>query len=159
VAGSVTCGYRPGGWIDDGSKTFNLCWRGDGSWRFSSAAIAVEVAVCFGIGRPAGGLCFVPPDRGVERALCGDWSGQVAEKAAAIRTGAPILHVAVNSILMLLHNFVPTVFPWADAWNRLMGRLIPAVPGEDAGASFRTRRRAISVGRNADRGDGGLGMG
>ena len=75
--------------------------------------------------------------------FCNDWTGQAAEKVSAMRTGAPILHVAVNSVLLLLHNFVPTVFPWADTWNRLMGRLIPpslantlAHHFEPAGAKF-----------------------
>jgi hypothetical protein len=56
--------------------------------------------------------------------FCGDWSGQAAEQAAAIGTGEPILHIIVNALLLLLHNFAPTLFPFADAWNQMMDRVI-----------------------------------
>jgi len=91
--------------------------------------------------------------------FCGDWSGQVAEKAAAIRTGAPILHVAVNSILMLLHNFVPTVFPWADAWNRLMGRMISPSLAKTLAHHFEPAGAQFLVGEMQIEEMAGLGMG
>ena len=33
--------------------------------------------------------------------FCGDWTGQAAEKVAAIQTGAPILHIVVNVMLLM----------------------------------------------------------
>src|SRR5215472_7522135 len=56
---------------------------------------------------------------------CGDWTGLTAE-AAALAGGAPVLHVAANAVLLLLHNLAPPVFPWSAAWDRLVARAIPA---------------------------------
>ena len=58
--------------------------------------------------------------------FCGDWTGQAAEKVAAIQTGAPILHIVVNVMLLMLHNLAPPVFPFAGAWNQMMQHLLPA---------------------------------
>ncbi|HSU52842.1 MAG TPA: hypothetical protein VLT36_02140 [Candidatus Dormibacteraeota bacterium] len=57
---------------------------------------------------------------------CHDWSGQsVSNTASTMATGSPGLHVIINALLLLLHNFTPTVFPWANAWHTLMQRVIP----------------------------------
>jgi hypothetical protein len=56
---------------------------------------------------------------------CGDWTGLTAEQAA-LTGGAPVFHVAVNTVLMLLHNFVPPVFPWSGAWERFVGGVLPS---------------------------------
>jgi hypothetical protein len=56
---------------------------------------------------------------------CGDWSGQAAEHVSAINTGARFLHIVVNSLLLLLHNFAPPIFPLSGAWNDFMTRSIP----------------------------------
>ncbi len=56
---------------------------------------------------------------------CGDWSGQAAEHISAINTGARFLHIVVNSLLLLLHNFAPPIFPFSHAWSDFVARHIP----------------------------------
>jgi hypothetical protein len=56
---------------------------------------------------------------------CGDWSGQAAEHVSAINTGAHFLHIVANSVLLLLHNFAPPIFPFSRAWNDFVARVIP----------------------------------
>lgn len=57
---------------------------------------------------------------------CGDWTGLKAESVVNVGMRAPIFRVAVNGVLILLHNFAPTIFPAANHWNALMERAIPA---------------------------------
>jgi hypothetical protein len=73
---------------------------------------------------------------------CGDWTGMKAEPVQ-VSSGAPGLHLVVNSILVVLHNFTPTFFPFAGVWNRTMDQMIPAELGgrlctyfEDSAARF-----------------------
>jgi hypothetical protein len=56
---------------------------------------------------------------------CSDWTGLRVEQAP-LAEGAPVFHVAVNAVLLALHNFVPPVFPWSGAWERLVGVLLPS---------------------------------
>ena len=73
---------------------------------------------------------------------CGDWKGTNVEPVN-LGTGDPLLHVGANAGLVTLHNFAPTFFPLAGAWNRWMDQVIPAtlaaklrIHFEDAGARF-----------------------
>ena len=91
--------------------------------------------------------------------FCGDWTGQAAEQAAAIGTGAPILHIMVNAFLLLLHNFTPTVFPFADAWNHLMGQLIPPSLAARLAHHFEPAGAKFLVGEMQIEEMAGLGMG
>jgi hypothetical protein len=55
---------------------------------------------------------------------CGDWTGLAAEQSQLLG-GARGFHIAVNTVLLLMHNFAPPIFPLASAWNHLMARVIP----------------------------------
>jgi len=56
---------------------------------------------------------------------CGDWSGLKAEHNE-FQQGKPLLRVANNSVLLLIQNFTPPLFPFAGAWNRAVQRVMPA---------------------------------
>ncbi len=57
---------------------------------------------------------------------CGDWTGLAAENIPQLAGGAPVFHVAVNAVLLLIQNLVPPVFPFVNAWAHLVDRMIPA---------------------------------
>jgi hypothetical protein len=61
---------------------------------------------------------------------CGDWTGQKAENLVILGSALPAFHFEINSILLVLDNFVPPVFPFSNAWEHLMGKVIP--PGTSA---------------------------
>jgi len=125
VAGSVTCGYRPGGWIDDGQQDIQsaaapawfvaafpvllLLWS---RW-FASGLVGLLAPV----------FSFLPTAV-LNVRFCGDWSGQVAEKPRQFeRVPHPARRGQQHSNAAA--QFCSHGVPWADAWNRLMGRLIP----------------------------------
>jgi hypothetical protein len=55
---------------------------------------------------------------------CGDWKGINAEPVH-LCAGYPIEHLAVNTVVTVIQNFTPTVFPVAGAWNRTTNILLP----------------------------------
>lgn len=55
---------------------------------------------------------------------CGDWKGINAEPVH-LCAGYPMEHLAVNSVVTVIQNLTPTVFPLAGAWNRKTGELLP----------------------------------
>lgn len=55
---------------------------------------------------------------------CGDWTGQKAEHIVILGSASPAFRVAVNSILLPLHNFTPPIFPFTSSWAHLMQRVI-----------------------------------
>ena len=74
---------------------------------------------------------------------CGDWTGISVEHMTNLAQHTPVLHFVVNALLLVLHNFVPTIFPFANHWNHLMDRVIPphlagvlAANFEPSGARF-----------------------
>ena len=74
---------------------------------------------------------------------CGDWKGINAEPVN-LATGEPVLHLGVNSALMVLHNLNPTINPFAGVWNGWMQRMIPvewalklSTQFEPSGAEFK----------------------
>ncbi len=64
------------------------------------------------------------PSAILNQKYCGDWKGLAAEPGQ-ILGGSPTFRFPVNIVLITLHNFTPTVFPLAPAWNHLMERVIP----------------------------------
>ena len=56
---------------------------------------------------------------------CGDWSGNKAEQTEFMK-GDRVLRTANNSVLLLLQNFCPPVFPLANQWNQAVLRHMPA---------------------------------
>src|SRR5439155_14697166 len=89
--------------------------------------------------------------------FCGDWTGQAAEKVAAIRTGAPILHIVVNALLLMLHNLAPPVFPFAGAWNQMMQHLLTASRIEHLAQHFEPAGARMQLGEMQMEESAGLG--
>jgi len=54
-----------------------------------------------------------------------DWSGAKAEEVGGMHSDR-VLRVANNSVLLVLQNFAPPVFPAAGAWNRAVKEHMPA---------------------------------
>jgi hypothetical protein len=89
---------------------------------------------------------------------CGDWTGLAAERPP-INNGAPVLHFAVNAILLILHNFAPPVFPFSSAWNHLMDHLIPSSLAFRLQQNFEPEAARLAIGEMQMEESAGLGMG
>ena len=107
-------------------KAFNLLlllpWlvAAFGSWRLLFVRPAVSVVTAVGAA-----MASLVPSALMNLKYCGDWTGLAAEQSQLLG-GARAFHIAVNTVLLLMHNFAPPVFPLASAWNHLMTRVIPA---------------------------------
>ena len=89
---------------------------------------------------------------------CGDWSGNRAEQATFLR-GGPVLHVAQNCVLLLEQNFVPPVFPMADAWNKAVLKIMPPELVKKLEAGFETPGAHLAVEEMAVEENAGIGFG
>ncbi len=119
-------------------------------WRRPAGSTAIAVLVCGASLLPT--LIF-------NRIYCGDWTGMKAEQGVAIATGAPAFHIAVNSVLLVLHNFVPTVFPVANRWNQWMDHLIPGSMAARLQAYFEPAGAHLHLGEMQMEESAGLGFG
>lgn len=75
------------------------------------------------------------PSAVLNHKYCGDWKGLAAEPGQ-ILGGSPTFRLPVNVVLITLHNFTPTIFPLAPAWNRAMERIIPPGLSEKLHTNF-----------------------
>jgi hypothetical protein len=58
---------------------------------------------------------------------CGDWTGLIAEHATHLIGHCPAwVRLVNNSVMNVLGNVVPPVFPFTSEWNHLADRLIPS---------------------------------
>jgi hypothetical protein len=89
---------------------------------------------------------------------CGDWTGLAAEQPP-IGGHAPFLHIAVNAILLLLHNFAPPVFPFANAWNHFATHLLPSSLTMQKPYSFEPEALSFKMGEMQMEEAAGLGVG
>ena len=87
------------------------------------------------------------------------WTGQAAEQVAAIRTGAPFLHLTVNGLLLILHNLTPPIFPFAGAWNQMMQHALPASLIERLSQHFEPAAARLQLGEMQMEESAGLGFG
>ena len=55
-----------------------------------------------------------------------DWTGQKAEGLVVVGSADPLFRLGVNGVLIILHNFTPPIFPFANGWEDWMHKLIPA---------------------------------
>ena len=55
---------------------------------------------------------------------CGDWTGMAVEPVS-LNNGPPIFEFCVNAVLVPLQNFSPPIFPFSDAWNAFVTRILP----------------------------------
>jgi hypothetical protein len=72
---------------------------------------------------PAAGASFLPMAI-LNIVNCGDWTGMAAERVP-IGAGPVWLHLFHNSIMYILENIVPPVFPFVSTWNRIAEALTP----------------------------------
>jgi len=66
---------------------------------------------------------------------CGDWTGLTLENHG-IAAQNPLAGIAGNSMMFLLANFVPTLFPWAGSWNQSALSMFPSRVAELLQANF-----------------------
>ena len=109
------------------------------------------------VGIMAAGASFLPT-AALNLKYCNDWSGNSVEQATFLRGGA-VLHVTQNTALLLTQNFVPPVFPLADAWNKAILKIIPAERVKKLEASFETGGAHLALGEMVVEEDAGLGFG
>ena len=88
---------------------------------------------------------------------CGDWSGQALEHAAF--GGVPNLRLPVNTVKVLLQNFVPPIFPWANTWNRWVDRIMPPPLDAQLREHFESGPAQFHVGEMEVEEGAGLGFG
>lgn len=60
---------------------------------------------------------------------CGDWTGLTVEPVL-LDNGPPLFNLSVNSVLVLVQNFAPPIFPFSGAWDRLVSHVVPSTLGE-----------------------------
>ncbi len=103
-------------------------------------------------------LISLAPTALLNARYCGDWKGINAEPVN-LATGAPILHLGVNGVLVIIQNLNPTFNPISGVWNGLVQRAIPAgmklelaTQFEGAGVPFKLAEMQMEEGA-------GLGLG
>lgn len=84
-------------------------------WRPAASLIVVMVA----------GLVSFVPTAILNRVYCGDWSGLSLESPTIVMRH-PLIGIAGNSVMLLLCNFCPTLFPIAGWWNHAVPDHLPA---------------------------------
>jgi hypothetical protein len=89
---------------------------------------------------------------------CGDWSGLVAEHNQSFQA-KPVLRVANNSVLMLMQNLAPPVFPVANAWNAAVGRIVPSRIRHELEENFEPGAADWTIGELEIEEGAGLGFG
>ena len=90
---------------------------------------------------------------------CGDWTGQTAEHLVVIGAKSPGFLLAVNSLLVPLHNFAPPIFPFSRAWGNMMHALIPPALAERLEKNFETPAARFELGEMQMEESAGLGLG
>ncbi len=66
---------------------------------------------------------------------CGDWTGLILEKPE-IAMHHPLVGIVGNSVMFLLSNFTPTIFPIAGWWNHAFMAMLPPAIAALARANF-----------------------
>ncbi len=64
------------------------------------------------------------PTAALNARYCGDWTGWKAEGTS--QRNAPFLRVPANAVLITVQNLTPPVFPPANAWDRLVQKIVPS---------------------------------
>jgi len=103
------------------------------------------------------GVSFVPTAV-LNLIHCGDWTGLNAEPVR-LANGAPLFHVWVNVVLLLIQNFVPPIFPWAGAWNQFVESLLPAGLADQLSRYFEPAASRFRLGEMQMEEGAGLGFG
>jgi hypothetical protein len=88
----------------------------------------------------------------------GDWSGLRAE-SVNFNAGSPAVCLANNSVLLVIQNFVPPVFPLAKQWEGAAARLIPESFGRKIQTAFEPSGAHWRLGEMQVEESAGLGFG
>ena len=93
----------------------------------------------------AAALASLLPTALLNTHYCGDWTGLAADPVG-FGVGPPVLYLITNTILLIIHNFAPPIFPFSNAWHQLVQQLMPTATSirlhqyfEPEGAEFRIR--------------------
>jgi hypothetical protein len=98
------------------------------------------------------------PSAALNQHYCGDWSGLVAEHNQSFQA-KPALRVANNTVLMLIQNLAPPVFPMANAWNGAVERAVPASLRHELENNFEPGAAHWTIGELEIEEGAGLGFG
>ena len=69
-------------------------------------------------------LCSFLPSAILNTKYCGDWTGLVIEHQPYGKN--PAVRMALNWMVVSVHNLVPPVFPFARQWNNSLGHTLPS---------------------------------
>ena len=70
--------------------------------------------------------------------------GLKAEQAS-IGTGPTWLYLAGNTVLLVIQNFVPPVFPFSNSWNHAVQRIVPPSLNQRLEAAFESSGAHFSL--------------
>jgi hypothetical protein len=90
---------------------------------------------------------------------CGDWTGQKAEHIVILGGKSPGLHVGVNTILLVLHNFAPPIFPLSNSWGHFVERVIPSGLAARLQAGFEVGAARLEIPEMQMEEEAGVGLG
>jgi len=90
---------------------------------------------------------------------CGDWTGQKAENLVVLGSRSPAFRVEVNSVLLVLHNFAPPVFPFSNSWEHLMQRIVPSALSAKLYQNFEPSAARLEIVEMQMEESAGLGLG
>ncbi len=100
------------------------------AWRTALQRPLVTLGICL----VAAGSSFLPI-AAINSKYVGDWTGLAAEGLQLTR-GEPAVRVANNTVLQVIQNFVPPIFPMSSAWNRFAEKIIPPSFAKKINADF-----------------------
>lgn len=123
------------------------------SWRTAVRQPAVTVCICL-----VSACASFLPMAIVNAKQVGDWTGLSAEGLQLTR-GEPVIRVANNTVLLTIQNFVPPIFPMANAWNRFAEGIIPSGFAEKIRADFERAGARWHLGEMQVEETAGLGFG
>ena len=90
---------------------------------------------------------------------CGDWTGQKAEHIVVLGSSTPVFHVEINSVLLMLHNFSPPIFPFSKFWDHLMDKVVPSSLSARLLQSFEPAAAKLKIPELQMEEEAGLGLG
>ncbi len=123
------------------------------AWRTALQRPLITVGICL----VAAGSSFLPI-AAINTKHVGDWTGLAAEGLQLTR-GEPAVRVANNTVLQVIQNFVPPIFPMAEAWNRSVVKIIPADFAKRTAADFEPAGAQWQLGEMQVEETAGLGFG
>ena len=99
------------------------------------------------------------PTAALNYRYCGDWTGQKAENLVILGSASPAFHLGVNSVLLLLDNFAPPIFPFSKSWEHLVQRVVPPALSARLNVTFEREAATLTINEMQMEEGAGIGFG